>query len=94
MAQGGQEMDRCVAQGKFPIFGYPLVCYSPIGRKDHERDAFWGQLFRCTMKPRKEGTINLIGELLEKNEEFVKMEEELNRDFAKGRLTRSSLSPD
>ena len=31
MGQGGLEMDKCVAQGKFPIFGYPLVCYSPVG---------------------------------------------------------------
>lgn len=59
-----------MAQGRFPIFGYPLLCYSPAGSREREKGEFWGHLFRCTMKSRKEGTINLIGELLTKADEF------------------------
>ena len=69
MGQGGQEMDECVREGKFPIFGYPLVCYSPIGKPKRERGEFWGHLFRSTMKSNKQA-ISLIGELLDSAEEF------------------------
>jgi len=76
MGQGGQEMDECVQEGKFPIFGYPLVCYSPIGKPKRERGEFWGHLFRSTMKSNKQA-ISLIGELLDSAEEFDLKEKEL-----------------
>ena len=30
LAQGSLEMDECINEGSIPIFGYPLVCYSPL----------------------------------------------------------------
>ena len=71
MAQGSEEMDRCVAHGKFPIFGYPLVCYSPIGKQTREKGEFWGHLYRSAMKSNKMEGIGLIGELLDRADEFV-----------------------
>ena len=44
------------------------------------------------MKPRKEGTINLIGELLDSAEEFGHIENELYRQFTTGQLKRSAKS--
>ena len=29
LAKGSAEMDECITNGTLPIFGYPLVCYSP-----------------------------------------------------------------
>ena len=89
MAQGSDEMDQCVSQGKFPVFGYPLVCYSPIGRPNRETGEFWGHLYRQTMAS---GTINMIGELLQKNEEFDMKEKDLYRNFARGRIMKPESS--
>lgn len=90
MGQGGQEMDECVQEGKFPIFGYPLVCYSPIGKPKRERGEFWGHLFRSTMKSNKQA-ISLIGELLDKAEEFDLKDKELYGQFARGHVQRRFL---
>jgi len=30
IAKGCMQMDQCIEEGRIPLFGYPLVCHSPI----------------------------------------------------------------
>ena len=46
------EMSHNVNQGTFPIFGYPLVCYSP---ENKEKPDFWQVMFNSAMKKVEEG---------------------------------------
>ena len=31
LAKSSLEMNNCVENGEIPVFGYPTVCFSPIG---------------------------------------------------------------
>lgn len=53
------EMDYNVNEGTFPIFGYPLVCYSPENK--NEKSDFWTVMFKSAMKKVKKGQENEIG---------------------------------
>ena len=55
LARSSVEMEKCVDSGEMPIFGYPPVCFSPIGNKKEIKDKFWRKLYDNTMKAKKEG---------------------------------------
>ena len=58
LVKGGMEMDECIDKGTLPVFGYPLVCYSPIEENTKEMtqsDRFWQIMFKSTMQTRPEG---------------------------------------
>ena len=50
LAKSSVEMEKCVDTGDMPIFGYPPVCFSPIGTKKDIKDKFWKRLYDNTMK--------------------------------------------
>ena len=47
LAKSNFDMAQNVSKGTFPIFGYPLVCYSPLGGKKSE---FWQVMYSSAMK--------------------------------------------
>ena len=51
-----------------------MVCYSPIGKSNRDKGEFWGHIYVPTMKSKKEGAINMIGEMLDQAEDFVEKE--------------------
>tara|TARA_B110000285_G_C15067170_1_gene585804 strand:- start:909 stop:1076 length:168 start_codon:yes stop_codon:yes gene_type:complete len=48
-------MEKCVDTGDMPIFGYPPVCFSPIGTKKEIKEKFWKRLYDDTMKAKTDG---------------------------------------
>ena len=50
--RGKLEMDYNVNEGTFPIFGYPLVCYSP---ENNQKSDFWTVMYKSAMKKVKKG---------------------------------------
>ena len=59
LARGTCEMAYNVNEGTFPIFGYPLVCYSP--EAGAEKSDFWTVMYKSAMKRVKAGQENEIG---------------------------------
>jgi len=51
-------MDKCINEGKIPMFGYPLVCYSPIDENDINRK--WGIIYHSAMNTQNSKN-NIIG---------------------------------
>ena len=45
LAQGSIEMDECINEGSIPIFGYPLVCYSPMAGQSRSKGELWSILY-------------------------------------------------
>jgi len=45
-------MDQCIDNGTIPMFGYPLVCYSPIGAHERAKGEFWSIMYKSTMNTR------------------------------------------
>ena len=45
------ELDHNVRKGTYPVFGYPLFCFSPIGieNKRNSIDQFWKLMYKSTM---------------------------------------------
>ena len=84
LAQGSKEMDNYVDVGKMPVFGYPLVCYSPVGQPARAKGEFWQIMYATTMQNQL-GTPNVIGELLDSHDNFKLKHEQLMRDFSRGR---------
>jgi|TARA_B110000285_G_C15050698_1_gene576818 hypothetical protein len=78
------EMDFNVNEGTFPIFGYPLVCYSPDNK--NEKSDFWTVMFKSAMKKVKKGEENEIGQLLGAYDSFCEKNDKLEEKFAKGGL--------
>ena len=48
-------MANNVSKGTFPIFGYPLVCYSPQNGKKSD---FWQVMYSSAMKKVQKGQEN------------------------------------
>ena len=42
-------MDECVGEGSVPLFGYPLVCFSPREGEKREKGELWSVLYQTTM---------------------------------------------
>lgn len=62
-------MDSHIDEGKMPVFGYPLVCYSPVGQPARAKGEFWQIMYATTMQNQL-GTPNVIGELLDSHDSF------------------------
>jgi hypothetical protein len=59
-------MEECVDKGKIMVFGYPMICYSPIrGNTEKKKDEFWKPLFRETMNKREEDEQIIIAEIID-----------------------------
>jgi len=56
IAKGGIELENHITEGHMPIFGYPMVCYSPIGDDAEQKDQFKQAIFNSVMKNRGDGT--------------------------------------
>ena len=69
IAIGSVQMDNCIEKGINPIFGYPLVLYSPIGESRNQYKQNWQLVYRSTMNTYN-GKFNVIGELLDNYDEF------------------------
>jgi hypothetical protein len=50
LARSSVEMEKCVDTGYMPVFGYPPLCFSPVGSKKEIKDKFWKRLYDNTMK--------------------------------------------
>lgn len=74
-------MAQNVSKGTFPIFGYPLVCYSP---QDGKKSDFWQVMYSSAMKKVQKGQENEIGQLLTSYDEFNIRQEQLMQEFQKG----------
>lgn len=77
-------MAHNVKKGTYPVFGYPLVCYSPLGKYE-QKQTHWQIMFKTAMKARK-GYPNEIGELLGGYDEFTEKQLEILKNFTRGRL--------
>ena len=51
-------MEECINKSTLPIFGYPLVCFSPtINNKNNtNNDKYWEIMYKTTMQSRAPGT--------------------------------------
>ena len=83
-------MDHCIEHGELPVFGYPTVCFSPVGGAagagDKERkERFWQRLYQQTIRNKKEGHRSSIVKCLDTYDEFHRRQQVLLKDFAKGR---------
>jgi hypothetical protein len=81
-------MAQNVSKGTFPIFGYPLVCYSPQNGKKSD---FWQVMYSSAMKKVKQGQENEIGQLLTSYDEFNLRQQKIMSEFQKGHSNRSKF---
>ena len=82
-------MEKCVDSGESPIFGYPLVCFSP-NNNDNSRENFWKKLFTSTFKSKKVGHRSSLIKCLDKYDEFNQKQTNMLSDFTKGRYNSNS----
>ena len=62
LAQSNCEMAHNVKKGTYPIFGYPLLCFSPPEGSRKDQKTNWQMMFQSTMKNSR--GYNEISELL------------------------------
>lgn len=88
------ELDRCIADGGMPIFGYPGICYSPLGAlndRSSKKDKFWHKLFLETVKNPKEGKQSSIVKCLDQYDVFKNSQKQLFADFSRGKYNVSQV---
>lgn len=50
------ELNKLINEGDMPIFGYPVLCYSPINEDQKtKQDNFWQKIFKDTLTYKKNG---------------------------------------
>ena len=86
-------------KGKIPIFGYPLICYSPNQTQEEllqellnknkgsqpNQESLWTHLHKSINSSLKEGHQLLIKDLLDSHDDRQEEFEELLRKFATGK---------
>lgn len=85
-------MEKYIINGEMPVFGYPLVCFSPVAAQENEnrsfqkkKNAFWHKLFKETIRNKKPGHRNQIVKVIDKFDEFEDKHSQMLKDFTKGR---------
>ena len=89
LARGSLEMEKCINKGENPVFGYPMVCFSP-NNNEKTNDNFWQKLYTNTLRAKKVGHRSSLIKCLDKYDEFHKKQENLLSDFSRGRYNSNS----
>mmetsp|Transcript_4502 Transcript_4502/g.6765 ORF Transcript_4502/g.6765 Transcript_4502/m.6765 type:complete len:326 (+) Transcript_4502:397-1374(+) len=108
LARSNCEMANNVKSGTYPVFGYPLLCYSPpdgsrifpinltqFNLHPNEHQSLWQLMYHSAMKVRAAGQPNEISELLSGYDNFILEQDKLLKQFTKGkfRKNKSTLRP-